>query len=444
VLAYAASPTEKRIVFDRPIDPARFKNLARQTELTMGRYVVAGERFEAFRPGYQAVVDQRAVPRFTLPVLSAGITPGNRTIVLQTTPETAAVNYAIKLPADLHSNRTNDASRHELPQYDALDIVSDLTGVEASWRAQKKSVTNWFGWLPHLNLDVARAFTAASAEHARLFELLKQPGTLELRAQLDLWSMLHPAIQPGAKLAYTYPPEIVTVILKSRAALKINDTNFVRVNSHEFRVTLTSAQYQWLPLDITLPTGKGGADLEISWFTDEDPRPRAFPLRRILLPWAKPESSATLAVGPRVIPQIAGGDWERGRQVFFGEKAACSRCHQVGGQGGRIGPDLSSLFYRDYDSVLRDITQPSAAINPDHVAYNVQLRDGDSVTGVIMETTATTVVLGQATGQNLTLQKSEIQSMKASSLSLMPEGLLQGLSAQQQKDLLTFLLTAKP
>ena len=72
VLAYAAGPTETRIVFDRPLDPAQFKNLQKQSEITMGRYVTAGERFESFRPGYQAVKFQREVKRYGLDVLVRG------------------------------------------------------------------------------------------------------------------------------------------------------------------------------------------------------------------------------------------------------------------------------------------------------------------------------------------------------------------------------------
>ncbi len=98
VLTYAASPTETRVIFDRPLDPAQFKNLVHQSAMTMGRYVTAGERFESFRPGYQAVKDQREIPRYDLPVLSAGITPDNRTLILQSLPRTTAVNYAVKLP----------------------------------------------------------------------------------------------------------------------------------------------------------------------------------------------------------------------------------------------------------------------------------------------------------------------------------------------------------
>jgi putative heme-binding domain-containing protein len=144
------------------------------------------------------------------------------------------------------------------------------------------------------------------------------------------------------------------------------------------------------------------------------------------------------------IPEIAGGDWGRGRKVFFGEQAACFKCHALGGEGGNIGADLSNLIYRDYASVWRDIAEPSAAINPDHIAYNVTLTDGEVETGMLLKNNREEVVLGQASGQNLTIPKDKVASMKASAVSVMPEGLLKGLDEQQQKDLMTFLLTVQP
>jgi putative heme-binding domain-containing protein len=151
-----------------------------------------------------------------------------------------------------------------------------------------------------------------------------------------------------------------------------------------------------------------------------------------------------LATGPRQIPEISGGDWARGKKLFFGEQPGCYKCHQVGGQGGKIGPDLSILIYRDYASVLKDILEPSAAINPDYVACNITLKNGDIQTGVILSETDGRIILGQISGQNLEIAKSDIVERKASKVSLMPEGLLKRLSAPQQRDLLTFLLASPP
>jgi putative heme-binding domain-containing protein len=162
------------------------------------------------------------------------------------------------------------------------------------------------------------------------------------------------------------------------------------------------------------------------------------PLRRVLLPWAKPYVAVAMV---KRTPELEGGDWERGRKVFFGEQVGCFKCHEIGGEGGTIGANLSNLIYRDYASVLRDITEPSAAINPEHIAYHVTLTGGEVETGVLLKNERDEVVLGQSTGKELTIPRGKVASMKASTVSVMPEGLLKGLDPQQMKDLMTFLLT---
>lgn len=429
VLAYAASPTETRVVFDRPLDPAWIKDLASQCAISMGKYVAAGDRFESVRPGYQVVKYQRTMPRFELPVVSGRLGPDNRSLVLQTAERTEAVNYALTLPGSVSGNR------------DAIDLLADLSGVEVAWQASRGNDT-WAGWLPHLDLDAARSFVGASSEHEEFFKSLKRRGTLTLRTQLDLWQMLHPATQPESELDFEYPPETVTVVLKASTKLDLKvGANTVTTSEREARITIQPKENRWLPLEVTFATGGGEPNLDVSWFTAEDSRPRTLPLRRILLPWARPH--APVAMITRV-PEIEGGDWERGKKIFFGEEVACYKCHQIRGEGGSIGANLSNLIYRDYASVLRDITEPSAAINPEHIAYNVELKNGEVETGVLLTNNREEVVLGQVSGQSLTIPKEKVAGMKASAISLMPEGLLKTLNAQQQKDLMTFLLTPPP
>jgi putative heme-binding domain-containing protein len=427
-LTYAASPTEFRVVFDRALDRMQFTNLVAGAAIDMGKYVVAGNRFEAFHPGYKAVERQMAVPRYKLPILSAGISADGRSVALRTTPCTDAVNYGITVGSALGD----------------IDVLGDLTGVEAEWRDANGKV-QWSGWLPHLDLTVARAFSAASEEHRRLFGLLTKRGTLRLRGQLDLWSMLHPAVQPGEKLSFTYPPETVTVTFESHGNLKLK-TSIPQKHAgpHELRITTIGKEGRWIPVDLTLATGRSEADLNVTWFTDEDARPRALPLRRVLLPWAKPPTDEPPATAAREIPEIAGGNWQRGKKIFYSEQPGCFKCHAVAGQGGKIGPDLSSLVNRDYASVLKDIVEPSAEINPDHLSYNVELTDGSVQTGVILSNTVEKLVLGQVTGQSVEISRAQIVRAKPSAVSLMPEGLLKGLNSQQQRDLMTFLLVTPP
>lgn len=429
VLAFATSPTETRIVFDRKLDADRVTHWAGQCTMTMGKYVSAGDEFEVLRPGYLAVKNQRTMPRFGLRVSSARLGEDRRSLSLTTSERVEAVNYAMTMPGALVGRGGSQ-----------IDLQTDLTGVEAAWKSKSGS-GQWVGWLPHLDLTVARGFTPASAAHEKLFALLKKPGTLTLRTKLDLWQMLRAATQPDSKLDFEYPPERVTVVLDASAPLelKVGD-NIVSTGSRIARVTTQPQEHRWLPMEITLATGGGRPRLDVSWFTAEDLRLRPLPLRRIMLPWAQPYRATESASRT---PELESGSWHRGREVFFGEQAACFKCHRIGGEGGDIGADLSNLIYRDYASVLKDINEPSAAINPDHIAYNVQLTDGEVETGVLLRNNNEEIVLGQATGKSLTIPRARVAVMKASAVSLMPEGLLKGLTDEQQRDLMKFLLTVQ-
>ena len=408
VLAYAASPTETRVVFDKPLDLAGLKNLRQRSDISMGRYVAAGDRFESMRPGYQVVKDQMEIARYQLPVLSAAVTPDRREIVLGTEPRLEDSNYAVAI---MKGN---------------IDVLSDLNGVEATIDGEQH-------WLPHFDLDVARELTAASESHRRLFQrAASEPITL--KTQFDLRLMLRPAIQPGSKLDYKYAGEVVTIVFDSDQPIRMDGKS-----ATHFEVSPARTD-QWFPVELQVAPG---ARLSVHWYTIEDERPRAFPLRRFKLPWAKFPSKRR-GEHKRVIPEIAGGNRSKGRRLFFSEQLACGKCHQVGGEGGQIGADLSNLIHRDYESVLKDIIQPSAAINPDHIAYNFDLQDGESVSGVVVSETPDQVNVAQANGEILVLRKAMIQRRTASSLSLMPEGLLQALSQDERRDLMTFLLTKPP
>jgi putative heme-binding domain-containing protein len=415
--------------------------------MIMGKYVGAADRFESFRPGYQVVKDQLDTPRRAVPVLSAGVTPDNCSIVLQTVPLHESVSYALTVPEPAGTGETQNGARAAVQETccsGEIDLLANLNGVTAKWTSASGKA-HWNGWLPHLDLAVARHLTGPSLEHRRLFQSLKQRGTLNLRLQLDLSSMLHPAVQPGQKLGYEYPPEVVTVVLKSDRKLelkKAGGTAFKQAARNEWHLTVPMKTGNWIPLDITLTTTATEPKLEAAWFTAEDARLRPFPLRRFYVPWASPARVEPVLASRGVVPELVGGDRERGRQVFLSEAASCSKCHQVGGEGGKLGPDLSSLSQRDYASVLKDILEPSAAINPDHLAYNFELKDGSAFSGVILDETAGKIVLGQISGKSVTLERDKIAKMTASSVSFMPEGLFKTLSARQQKDLLTFLLTA--
>src|SRR5690606_18905300 len=119
--------------------------------------------------------------------------------------------------------------------------------------------------------------------------------------------------------------------------------------------------------------------LEVHYTTKEDSRARALQPHRFFLPWL--EDIYNREISPvKVTPELAGGNWSRGKELFFGQ-AICATCHSIGGKGKSLGPDLSNLVFRDYKSVLRDIQDPSASINPDYVAHTVTLKDNRQLIG---------------------------------------------------------------
>ena len=93
---------------------------------------------------------------------------------------------------------------------------------------------------------------------------------------------------------------------------------------------------------------------------------------------------------------------------------------------------------------MRDIVEPSAAINPDYLAYTVRLKNGDVLAGVVVNSTPEAIVFGTASGETLTVARDRVDVMEPSKVSLMPENLLKGLSKDEIRDLMTFLLRPPP
>lgn len=457
VLTYAASPTETQIEFDAPLREVNAADLASRIAVRSGRYIAAGDHYENNPPGYYSVVKaQRSERVRALPARRVTVSPDRRTLTIAMETRVAALPYAFSLPDASRANsahaapsaNSTDSAAATLRQDPAIELAHDLTGLAAEWRpqtgghARTDTPPAWSGWLPHPDLQVARSFTARSAPHEQLFRSLAHRGTLRLQTQLDLALMLRPQIQPGSSLGFTYAPETVSVIWTSRTPITLataNGATVEQLSEHSVRLVVENPQSDaWIPVDVTLQTdGATEPELTVHWFTAEDSRPRALPLRRVLLPWAQPAPPISQS---REIPEIAGGDWENGRALYFGQ-AACHACHAMRGAGTKFGPDLTNSMHRDYAALLKDIVQPSAAINPDHLGYVVELDDGTTTAGIVSNDTADELTLLGAGGVQTRISKKRIRGTQPLKASLMPEGLLQSLSASEIRDLMTFLLT---
>ena len=94
-----------------------------------------------------------------------------------------------------------------------------------------------------------------------------------------------------------------------------------------------------------------------------------------------------------------------------------------GKEGVRVGPDLDNLIHRNYASVLKDIVNPSATINPDAVGYSVILNDGKTVSGTRVNETADELHIVPANGEVVRLKKTNIMEITPMKTSAMPKGL---------------------
>ncbi len=130
------------------------------------------------------------------------------------------------------------------------------------------------------------------------------------------------------------------------------------------------------------------------------------------------------------------GDLGRGRERFA---KLCASCHSFRGTGFGVGPDLAALGDRSAPRLLESILDPNAAVNGEYVNYRVVLHDGSDLSGLIRGESSGGFTLLQANDMKRVLARRDVKEVKASKLSLMPDGLEEGLAAQDLADLIAWL-----
>jgi len=139
------------------------------------------------------------------------------------------------------------------------------------------------------------------------------------------------------------------------------------------------------------------------------------------------------------------GDVTRGAKLFADDqKLACAKCHSIDGSASKAGPDLFATGDKFGRRDLVDaVLVPSAVISPGYGTVIVETKAGDEFQGILKQSTATGVQLMGADGKLVSIATADIKEQRGSSLSLMPEGLHEGLSRQEFTDLIEFLTTLR-
>ena len=133
---------------------------------------------------------------------------------------------------------------------------------------------------------------------------------------------------------------------------------------------------------------------------------------------------------------LRAGNAAEGAKLF---ETHCASCHVLNGLGHDVGPDLATLRSKEAEYWLLNILDPNAAIEPRFVSYEAELADDRAISGVIKNETATTLTIISGNGVTETVFRSNLRKLRASSLSLMPEGLETTIQPEQMADLVAYV-----
>jgi len=192
-------------------------------------------------------------------------------------------------------------------------------------------------------------------------------------------------------------------------------------------------------LNITLATGNNhGTLLDVSYHADFDPYERPLRLEHLFVPWAPALTPPTTDDVDETVTSVVDGDPIKGRDIFFGDVAKCSVCHTYAGKGGQVAADLTVSVQRSSEAVLRDIVEPSAAINPDYVSYVIETAEGKTLAGLLRSADEKQLTLIDVNAKEHRIERSDIVDLRASAVSLMPTG-FDKLGKDDLENLVAFL-----
>ena len=140
---------------------------------------------------------------------------------------------------------------------------------------------------------------------------------------------------------------------------------------------------------------------------------------------------------------LYGGRWWQGREVFNSNAAAqCVRCHAVDGAGGQVGPaldNIASILSRE--EILESLIEPSARIAPGYGSVTLNLKDGETVSGLLLEENKNRLLLKTAEAEPLAIPIARIATRTNQPSAMPPMGRI--ISKRELRDLIEYLSSLK-
>ncbi|MCC6510286.1 MAG: c-type cytochrome [Pirellulaceae bacterium] len=130
------------------------------------------------------------------------------------------------------------------------------------------------------------------------------------------------------------------------------------------------------------------------------------------------------------------GDMTRGKQVFVKQ---CAACHRIGDVGVQVGPDISDSRVQTPDKILTSVLDPNRAIDNNYFRFVVLTSDGRTIDGLIAEETSDKLVIRSQNDQRHVIARADIEQLKPTGVSMMPEGLESQIDPQSMADLIAFI-----
>ncbi len=262
---------------------------------------------------------------------------------------------------------------------------------------------------PHLRADCEKLLSVRGVAMEAIQGLTKFDDPAVAKKILARYPQLYPHERPQAIMALVARPKFARELLKAIAEGKVAKADLGSLAARQIRAFNDAAL---------------NAQLVAVWGETRETPADKLKLIAELKARHTPDS-------------LAQADVAKGHALFV---AVCGQCHKLFGEGGAIGPDLTGSGRRNLDYLLQNIVDPNAVVDAAYYLNTLTLKDGRVLSGIVGAQTERTLTL-RSIGQETTLDRADIVQRDTQPISLMPEALLQALSAEQQRDLLAYLMS---
>ena len=332
----------------------------------------------------------------------------------------------------------------------SMEGRTDLTAPPA-WDALYAALKNHAQFGP-ISLQIAQQFGSTEAAKTMLASLTSNEATTDDQnnAINSLASLQHPELLPLLPQLLEKPPLRIEAI-RAAAAYADEDLGALLLAKYP---TLNNAEKQEVLQTMSTRSVYGwqlAQQIKAETITKREvPVYVAMQLKRVVgngfveiwgpLDDISADKQTAFAKYQRLLNQEAlkKADLAHGRSVF---QQTCGACHQMYGEGGEIGPDLTGSNRANLSYLLSNILDPSGDLQDDYKLVVITTRDGRSYSGNVIAENDRQLTLRVVGQDPVLINLSDIQSREVTTQSMMPEGLLNTLTDQEVIDLVAYLQT---